>query len=505
MPSFRSAVAFALALLLLAAPRGAAAHAVLQEASPPDGATLSAAPREIVLRFNEPVEPVFVRLLDAQGNARASRASGDYDATVRLAAPAELESGSYVVSYRVVSVDSHPVGGSVVFGIGVAPSAALIGNDNAWNIAIVVHRFLFHATVLVAAGVTLFLVLVGGGPAAPRIRRVFWLAVGAGAVVTIAGVAVKGGQLGDWRLGLATSAATAAAIALVGLALIGTAQVLKHRGLALLGVAAIAASFALSGHTAVAEQRWLARILIFIHMLAVSFWIGSLAPLLIVLRRAPEHAERAVRRFSAIAVWLVAALLIAGVAMAALNLRSVGALIGEPYGQALLWKLAGVATLLALAAGNKWRLTLNRKWTRLARSIQIEIAVACLVLAMTASLSQTAPPAAAEHHHADDTPGMTIAVVTGNRIALVRLSPAIAGRNTVAVWFTGFQPKEVVAEWALPGAGIEPIRRPLTGGAPYTGEITLPVAGSWRVTIAALVSDFESVSFATAFTVRPGP
>jgi copper transport protein len=70
------------------------------------------------------------------------------------------------------------------------------------------------------------------------------------------------------------------------------------------------------------------------------------------------------------------------------------------------------------------------------------------------------------------------------------------------VWFTGFQPMEVVAEWALPGAGIEPIRRPLTTGAPYTGEITLPVAGTWRVTVGALVSDFERVSFATEFTVR---
>jgi copper transport protein len=495
-----------LLLLVLVAPGGAAAHAVLLDASPADGATLSAAPREIVLRFNEPVEPVFVRLLDGQGRTRAARASGSYDATVRLAAPADLESGGYVVSYRVVSADSHPVGGSVVFGIGVEPSVAPSGNEGVWNIAIVVHRFLFYATVLVAAGVTLFLVLVGGGPAAPRIRCVFWVAVGAGTVVTIAGVAVKGGQLGDWRLGLATSAATAAAIALVGLALIGTAQVVKHRGLALLGVAAIAASFAFSGHATVAEQRWPVALLAFVHVFAVSFWIGSLAPLLIVLRRAPEHAEDAVRRFSTIAMWLVAALLIAGLLMAmAHNLRSFRALVVEPYGQALLWKLAGFAALLALAAWNKWRLTRNRKWTGLARSIRIEIAVVCLVLAMTASLSQTAPPAAAGHQHAQQAPGVTIAVVTGNRTAIMSLNPAIAGRNALMVWFTGFQPKEVIAEWALPGAGIEPIRRPLTAGTPYTGEITLPIAGNWRVTLGALVSDFERVSFATAFTVGAGP
>jgi copper transport protein len=459
-----------------------------------------------VLRFNEPVEPVFVRLLDAQGKTRGARASGEYDATVRLAAPADLGSGSYIVSYRVVSADSHPVGGSVVFGIGVTPSAAPAGSDGAWNIGIIVHRFLFYATVLVAAGVTLFLVLVGGGPAAPRIRRVFWLAVGAGTVVTIAGVAVKGGQLGDWRLALASSAATAAVIALVGLALIATAQVVKHRTLALLGVVAIAASFAFSGHATVAAQRWPVALLVSVHILAVSFWIGSLVPLLIVLRRAPEHGERAVRRFSALAMWLVAILVIAGVLMAmAHNLRSFRALVVEPYGQALLWKLGGVAALLALAAWNKWWLTQRRKWTRLARSIRIEIAVACLVLAMTASLSQTAPPTAAEHQHPAAAAGVTIAVVSGNRTAIMNLSPAIVGRNALTVWFTGFQAKEVIAQWALPGAGIEPIRRSLTAGTPYTGEITLPVAGNWRVTVGALVSDFERVSFATEFTVRVGP
>ena len=498
------AAALALLLIFLAAPGGAAAHAVLLEASPPDGATLSAAPREIVLRFNEPVEPVSVRLLDAQGKTRAARAAGDYAATVRLAAPADLESGSYVVSYRVVSADSHPVGGSVVFGIGEEPAAAPAASGNAWNIAIVVHRFLFYATVPVAAGVTLFLVLVGGGPAAPRIRRVFWLAVGAGAIVTVAGVAIKGGQLGDWRLGLATSAATAAAIALVGLALVGTAQLLKQRGLALLGVAAIVVSFAFSGHATVAEDRWLFALAVSVHVLAASFWIGSLAPLLIVLRRAPDHAERAVRRFSGIAMWLVAVLVIAGLAMGANNLRGFRALVGEPYGQALLWKLGGVAALLALAAWNKWRLTRDRAWTRLARSIRIEIAIAAFVLAVTANLSQTAPPAGAAHQHTAETPGTTIAVVTGNRTALVRLSPAIAGPNTMTVWFAGFQPKEVVAEWSLPGAGIEPIRRSLTAGSPYKGEITLPVAGTWRMTASALVSDFEQVSFTTEFTVRSG-
>ena len=46
---------------------GASAHAVLLEALPADGARLEAAPAELVLRFNEPVVPMAVKLLDGQG------------------------------------------------------------------------------------------------------------------------------------------------------------------------------------------------------------------------------------------------------------------------------------------------------------------------------------------------------------------------------------------------------------------------------------------------------
>ena len=39
-------------------------HAVLVESNPPDGAVLAAGPPEVVLRFNEAIAPVMVRVLD---------------------------------------------------------------------------------------------------------------------------------------------------------------------------------------------------------------------------------------------------------------------------------------------------------------------------------------------------------------------------------------------------------------------------------------------------------
>jgi copper transport protein len=53
--------------LLALSPGPATAHAVLIEAQPGDGERLDRSPAEFVLRFNEPVVPVAVRLLDARG------------------------------------------------------------------------------------------------------------------------------------------------------------------------------------------------------------------------------------------------------------------------------------------------------------------------------------------------------------------------------------------------------------------------------------------------------
>ena len=45
------------------------------------------------------------------------------DATVRIKLPADLPPGSYVVTWRVISADSHPVGSSFTFTVGAASAA----------------------------------------------------------------------------------------------------------------------------------------------------------------------------------------------------------------------------------------------------------------------------------------------------------------------------------------------------------------------------------------------
>jgi copper resistance protein D len=163
------------------------------------------------------------------------------------------------------------------------------------------------------------------------------------------------------------------------------------RRLALIGAAAIVASFALTGHTAVHAWRPLLAPLLLTHIAIVTFWFGSLGPLRQVLRLEPAaQAAAAVARFSALAVWLVPLIAAAGIGMALLLLPDTAAL-RRPYGLTLLVKAGLFVLLMGLAAVNRLRLApaLARTQAResLRRTLALEYLLVCLVLAATALMT----------------------------------------------------------------------------------------------------------------------
>jgi copper resistance protein C len=107
------------ALLLLALPAPADAHAFLHHAEPGVGSTVKAAPSQLVLDFTEGVEPAFctVAVTDAAGNrvdAAAPKPSAD-DAR-RLIVPLKpLAPGTYTVNWHATSVDTHKTEGTFRF------------------------------------------------------------------------------------------------------------------------------------------------------------------------------------------------------------------------------------------------------------------------------------------------------------------------------------------------------------------------------------------------------
>jgi methionine-rich copper-binding protein CopC len=111
------AVAALLAALLLAP--SAHAHDYLVSSSPEQGATLAEPPTEVMLEFNTSIGQQFAQVA-VVGTDGAGYAQGEptVDGAVVTQAVADLPAGAAVtISYRVVSSDGHPIGGTVTFSI----------------------------------------------------------------------------------------------------------------------------------------------------------------------------------------------------------------------------------------------------------------------------------------------------------------------------------------------------------------------------------------------------
>jgi putative copper resistance protein D len=159
-------------------------------------------------------------------------------------------------------------------------------------------------------------------------------------------------------------------------------------------------AFTLTGHTVVNTYRGVLAGLLLIHLLVVAFWFGALWPLYIAsLRETPARAADLVKRFTAVATWLVPVILLVGIAMALWLLPNLSAL-SEPYGELLIAKVIGFALLMGLAAANKWRLgpalvhgaVQSGRWFR--RSVAVEYVLIAAVLTITAVMTSFFSPEA---------------------------------------------------------------------------------------------------------------
>lgn len=116
-------------LVLSASP--AAAHAALESSSPADGSTVTAAPPEVALRFNEPVGTDFAEVTVTKGGTSATDGDPSVEgSTVTQPLAGDMEQGDWRVSYRVVSADGHPVSGTVDFTYAVGSAGGSTADES---------------------------------------------------------------------------------------------------------------------------------------------------------------------------------------------------------------------------------------------------------------------------------------------------------------------------------------------------------------------------------------
>lgn len=494
------------------------AHAVLQSTDPVDRQVLASAPKAVVLTFNEPVTPIAVQVLDGGGRI-VTREALPIDTALAITLPQSLAEGTYIVSWRATSLDSHPISGSLMFAIGSPPSSwtePQADADQGWRTAFFLVRAALSIALVLAAGGALSLLLVRPMTALhPLLARIAKAGMGLSAlVIGIQGGLLRGGPATDllwlstWQLGASTTRGLSAAVAILGLAtlLVGLRQ--SARPLMLVGATVAILSVALTGHTGTASPRWLSVPLLSLHATLVAFWLGSLIPLLDGLERKKE-TKQLVARFSSLATIAVPILVFCGVGLVFRHVTTGEDLTGSRYGTLLLVKLALVAGLLAMAATNKWILTprLPRASSALSAMVRAELGLGLVILAVTALLSQTPPPAS-EHLHTHDSGHMhSIAarMESSGYVAEIEITPAVPGRNLIIVRLDLAEtPKEVVIEFSNPAAGIEPIRRRLTddNGAYVLEGPELAVAGDWKIHLEVLVTDFDKATFEAEIPIR---
>ena len=113
-------------------------------------------------------------------------------------------------------------------------------------------------------------------------------------------------------MGMQTPIGQAAAVRLIAAAVI-VAVGLRWPPVGATAALVLIGSFLLEGHTAASEGRLLVAPLLFVHLAAVSWWLGALIPLIAVTRRAePAVAVATIELFGRRAVLVVGALLAAG-------------------------------------------------------------------------------------------------------------------------------------------------------------------------------------------------
>jgi len=386
----------AVALVLVGTAGPASAHAQLESTDPPASSVLLEAPSQVVLHFGEPVEIDFgsLRVLGPEGqrvdDGGTHHPSGDGHA-VAISLPPNLSRGTYVVAWRVISADSHPVHGAFVFSVGSdngARKATAVANTLAdqsgsatvgtvyWLI-----RFAAFIGLLFLVGLALMIALVwrrGGGT--PRVGRILWASWWLLLVTTLLGIAIQGVYAAALPLADIVRPSLVNAVLHTRFGQVEVVRILLLIAFVpvLLGIqgrvgrgprrwswvvpaelvlgAALLITPGLAGHASTGDQPGFGLVLDVVHLAAGSVWLGGLALLATFLVGRGKNLVRpddpigVTLTVSAYAFSAVVVIIATGTVQSIRQVGSLYALFHTTYGRTLVVKIILVIVLIGLGA-----------------------------------------------------------------------------------------------------------------------------------------------------------
>jgi copper transport protein len=439
----------------LAFPSAALGHAYLVHTQPSASGILNGPPKTVELTYSEAVEPRFavISVTDVSAHQMTSgavRRSPSNPNTLVVPLKPNLPEGWYLVYWRAISVDGHPVQGAFTFAVGpnAGPAPQFVIpkiSQTATTPRLLAARWIAFLTVMSAIG--LFVLRIG--IARPLVRlvdgtnlRAVSIAFVAASILGLIAIPVyvdiatadfalrsvfdlgnlvplyRTTAFGRGFLDLELCFALFCIAAWIALWVDrpertqrSVAELLSVTG-ALLAAAAVLVVPGLSGHAGQTSPRGVSILLDWVHLLAGSLWIGGLIGLLVLWRSLAVGSRVAgltvcVPRFSDVAFVSVLLLVSSGVIATVIHMPLLSAMWTTSYGKAILVKIGLLIIALGLAGVNllrtKPRLVAARDDATvgapaallLRRLISGEAVLIAGAIFAAAVLSSLAPPAAA--------------------------------------------------------------------------------------------------------------
>jgi copper transport protein len=444
-------VFYAAVVVALAIPASAAAHAYLVRTSPSASSEVDTPPTQVSLTYDEAVEPRFaiISVTDAGGHQVTSgsprRAASDPDT---LVVPLKkIPEGWYLVYWRVISVDGHPVRGAFLFRVGPnpgpqpqfpIPSIA----ESAATPNLVAARAITFLSVMCAIGLFVFRIAIArpvgrrvDGTSLRGVSIAFGIAAALGLLFTPVYLDIATAQFAlrsafdvgtlvplmhDSAFGrgyLDLELCFALFVLAAGIAIWVDRPTRAQRSVAELlataGALAAAATVLLvpgaAGHAAQTAPRGLSLAFDWLHLASGSVWVGGLVGILVLWSYLPAARRVAglavtIPRFSNTALVAVTCLLGTGIGATVIHMPTLAALWQTSYGKAILVKAGLLAAAMMLAAVNlvrtKPRLAAARQRvelgaaaaTSLRRLVGGEAVLVWSAVVTAAVLSSLAPP-----------------------------------------------------------------------------------------------------------------
>ncbi|WP_305789230.1 copper resistance CopC/CopD family protein [Symbioplanes lichenis] len=518
--------------VLLGPAAPASAHAALVASDPGANTIVPDAPNKVTLTFSESVQLISgkIQVLAPDGSRADQGEPQASGGTVTIPVRTGAGRGTYLVSYRVVSADSHPVAGTLLYSVGAAstpPTETEVAQnvDPVVRALIPVGKYLGYAGLVLLVGPVLVLALLWphrlprSGPA-----RLVWTGVGLVLLSTVLALWLQAPySTGSGLFGVSLSdlqdvlGSTFGAVMLVRLGVIVAAAFLlrpllvgaradNKADLALLGVLGVGAiaTWPLTGHPTASPVAGVSVVVDAIHLAAMAVWLGGLVMLAgFLLRQANERELGAILPiWSRWAATAVAALIVAGSVSALIEVSSFQGLIDSTYGRLILVKIGLAALVVGVAAFSR-KLVREQAGERpgiLRRAVFVELAITAVVLGVTSALVQISPPRTAEAAETAAATTQTVSQTLRDDSMTVQadIFPATVGNNSIHLYaYTPDNKPLTVVEWsataALETKGIEPIEVPLLRITDFhaVGDIALPMAGQWTFKFTVRTSDID--------------